>query len=341
MDSINSWDQLDQTVERTIDEAIDFYMETRGWYRGDNGSFVRMDEVGWEITPPGKPARTAGGQVTFNGQPHEYAFDDYGSGTNAGSFVYGHFEETIRSIFQSWRSIPIPRNFDQYLDYLTDAAFDIALGSQGTDIDRTGNFHMDNVDYVQAKIHQGSGEMIGTFDMHFSTPLPTVIHGQYDIIALVGNTLAGERQTWQWAEWDIFKIAEKLEAAMEARGQAEDLDLNTIASLATIGSAFPTPGKALLASVGSVLKEMVSLGGDSQPSKPTVEFAAGTPEGVITKTQEALKKLADTIKDREGEIEKNIKEAIRIITSHEHQDSFVMPKKTRRSTTLSRSTGCR
>jgi hypothetical protein len=321
-------DQLDQTVEKIIDEAIDFYLYTRGWYRVGNGNFHHIHEMGWEITPPGKPVRTTGGQVTHNGQPAEWGFD-YGSGTNSGSLVYGHFEETIRAVFDRWRSIPTPADFDQYLNYLRDAAWYVSLTSKSDKVSDVGNAELTAVDFLQKKIggDDMGGEMILTFDQNFCTPLPTVIHGQYAVTLLAGTTLCGEKEIWVKAEQDILAIADKMHAAMKDRGSAGAVDLGTIIALANIAAVFPTPAKPILSGAGTVLSALDSLlkAGD-EPSKPSVEFAADTPEEVITKTKDALKKLAETIKGCEDEIEGKIKEAMNAVTSR--SGSFDMPKPT-------------
>jgi hypothetical protein len=212
-------EQLDQTVEKIIDAAIEFYMYSRGWFRVGDGPYYQTTETGWEITPPGKPARTAGGQVTHNGLPAEYGFD-YGAGTNSGSLVYGHFEETIRDVFSWWRSIPTPADFDQYLDYLRDGAWYISLTSQSDKVSDIGNAELTAVDFLQKKIggDDMGGDMILTFDQNFCTPLPTVIHGQYAVALLAGTTLCGEREIWVKAEQDILAIADKMLAAMKDRG---------------------------------------------------------------------------------------------------------------------------
>jgi hypothetical protein len=320
-------DQLDQTVERIIDEAIDFYMHTRGWYRAGGGSFHLITEPGWEMTPPGKPVRTSGGHITHNGMPTEWGFD-YGSGTNAGSLVYAHFEHTIRDIFSWWHSIPTPADFDSYLDTLTDAAGYIALTSQGNQVAKTGNREITAVDFLQKKIggDDMGGDMILTFDQNFCTPLPTVLHGQYAVILLVGVTLCGEKEIWAKAQQDILAIADKMLEAMKDRGAANDpvVDLGTIAALAGVGALFPGAAKPTFAAAGTVLSALDTLLKSGSPTKPTVEFVADTAEGVITRTQDALKKLAETIRGREDEIEGTIKRAMEEITSP--GASFDMPK---------------
>lgn len=320
-------DQLDQTVEKIIDEAIDFYMYTAGWFRADsNSNFHQIYDPTWECTAPGKPARTAGGQITHSGSPAEYGFD-YGAGTNAGSLVYGHFEDTIRKVFDWWRSIPTPADFDQYLDYLREAAWYVSLTSHGDKVSETGNAELTAVDFLQKKIggDDMGGPMILTFDQNFCTPLPTVIHGQYAVTLLAGATLCGEKEIWVKAEQDILGIADKMLAAMKDRGSANALDLSTIIALVNIAGVFPTPAKPILNGAGSVLGALDSLlKGGNQPSKPTVEFGADTPDGVVTKTNDALKKLAQTIRGQEDEIENKIKDAMHTVTSR--AGSFDLPK---------------
>ena len=320
-------DQLDHTVEQIIDKAIDFYMYTRGFFRvEDSGNYFNMNEAGWEITPPGKPVRTSGGQVTKDGSPAEWGFD-YGSGTNSGSLVYGHFEDTIRAVFDRWREIPTPSDFDQYLDYLRDAAWFISLTSNGNKVEEIGNTELTAVDFLQKKIggDDMNGTMILTFDQNFCTPLPAVIHGQYAVTLLAGTTLCGEKEIWSKAQKDVLGIADNMLAAMKDRGSANELDLGTITALIGLATVFPIPGKPILEGAGSVLSSLDDLLKPSgEPSKPSVPLAADSAEGVIANAQDALKKLAKTIQGQEAEIESKLKDALNTVSSR--SGSFDLPK---------------
>ncbi len=320
-------EQLDQTVEKIIDEAIDFYMYTRGWYRVEGGSFYNLTEMGWEITPPGKPARTTGGQVTHDGAPAEWGFE-HGTGTDAGSQVYGYFEQTIRDMFSWWRSIPTPKDFDQYIDYLREAAWRISLTSQSDKVADISNPELTAVDFLQKKIggDDMGGDMILTFDQNFCTPLPTVMHGQYAVTLLAGTTLAGEKQIWEKAQKDLQGIADKMLAAMKDRGSSlvGPLDLSVVTALVGLAGVFTTPAKPMLDTAGSVLGALDSLLKLGQPTKPSVDFASDQTDGVITKTQAALKKLAETIRGQEDDIESKIKDAMHTVTSR--AGAFDMPK---------------
>lgn len=169
-------DELDQTVERIIDEAIDFYMYGLGWIR-HGGNYLNSMLQGWEITPPGNPSRRSGGQCLFEGQPQSYAFE-YGEGTNVGSHVYAHFEESVREVFDRWRAVPDPKDFESNLDDLRNAAWFISVTVEGGEI---GNIELEKLKTLQSRIGNDDmgGTMILTFEQNFVTPLPAVIHGQY------------------------------------------------------------------------------------------------------------------------------------------------------------------
>jgi hypothetical protein len=321
-------EDIDQTVEKIIDAAIDFYMYTAGWFRAnENSNFYHIYDIGWECTAPGKPVRTNGGQITKDGAPAEWGFD-YGSGTNAGSLVYGHFEDTIRAVFDWWRGIPTPADFDQYINYWREAAWYVSLTSQSNKVEDTGNAELTKVDFLQDKIGNDNmrGSMILAFDQNFCTPLPTVLHGQYAVTLLAGTTLAGEKEIWVNAEKDLRGIADKMLEAMKDQGasQAKSLDLSVVVSLVNIAGVFTTPAKPILNGAGTVLGALDSFLKSHQPSKPTVEFGADTPEGVINKTNDALKKLAQTIRGREDEIKSRLNEAVGTVTSR--AGSFDLPR---------------
>jgi hypothetical protein len=319
-------DQLDQTIEKIIDEAIEYYMDSAGFFRAQTGNYHFTQDPTWEVTPPGKPARTSGGQVTHSGSPAEWGFD-YGSGTNAGSMVYGHFEQTIRDMFSWWREIPTPADFDQYLNYLRDAAWYISLTSTGDKVQDVGNVELSAVEYLQNHIggDDMNGPMIYTFDQNFCTPLPQVIHGQYAVMLLAGTTLCGEKEIWTNAQQDILNIANEMLKGMQARGSGHEISIKTIISLISIATVFSIPGKQILSGAGTVLGALDSIlhpGG--QPTQPTAKFEASTPDGVIDKGKDALKTLAQSIRTLETDMANKLKDAMNTVTSK--AGSFDLPK---------------
>jgi hypothetical protein len=319
-------EQLDEVVERIIDQAIEFFMFAHDWHLNFEGNYEQsMGSDGVQITPPGKPVRTSGGQVIGPGFSGYYDGFEYGAGANAGSLVYGHFETTIREMFRPWKTIPTPSDFDPYLDNFREAAWSVALTSEGNKVSGVGNDQLEAVRFLQSRISGMSGDMILTFDQNFCTPLPTVVHGQYAVALLAGTTLCGEKEIWVKAREDVLKIADKTYEAMKERGASVEDDLGTITALFGIAAVFPTPAQPILAGVASVLPALESLikAGD-EPGKQPVEFAGGTPEKVLGKTQEALKKLAQTIRAGEDDLKTKITDAIELVTSR--SGSFDMPK---------------
>lgn len=317
-------DQLDQTVERIIDEAIDFYMYCLGWSR-HGGNYMNELMHGWEITPPGNPSRRSGGQCLFNGQPEHYAFE-YGEGTNAASFVYAHFEETIRDVFECWRSIPDPKDFEPHLVNLLNGAWFISLTAQGDKISEIGNIEMEKIKTLQSRIGNDDmgGTMILTFEQNFVTPLPAVIHGQYAVVVLAATTLLAEQQVWVKAREDVLSIADKMHAAMKDRGGDNTFDLGTITAFIDLLGMLPTGAKPILNKVGAALGPLAKLLGiKDSPSKPPVEFAGERPKDVIEKTKAGLRKLAETVKDRERVIDREIKDAMHTVVSR--AGSFDLP----------------
>ncbi|WP_439382711.1 hypothetical protein [Amycolatopsis lexingtonensis] len=320
-------EQLDEMVERIIDEAIKFFMASRGWQLNMHGNYEQWPGGdGSEITPPGSPSRTSGGQVLRSGMPGYYDGFEYGVGRNAGSLVYGHFETTIRDLFRPWRTIPDPAAFDDYLDQVRDAAWSVSLTSAADRVSSVGNAALDTVGYLQEKIggENMRGATIFAFDQNFCTPLPTVLHGQYAVALLAGVTLLGEKEIWAKAREDVHAIAEKMHAAMKNRGSAV-ADLGTITALFALAAAFPTPAQPILAGVGAALPALETLlNAGAEPNKQPVEFAGGTPEKVIASAGEALKTLARTIRGCEDDIKGKIKDGMETVTRR--SGSFAMPK---------------
>jgi hypothetical protein len=318
-------DELDQTVEQIIDEAIDFYMYGLGWNRY-GGNYTNGMLQGWEITPPGKPSRRSGGQCFFEGEPMSYAFE-YGEGPDAGSYVYAHFEESIRKVFDRWRSIPNPKDFEDHLNSLREAAWAISLTEHGGKVDQIGPDEMTAVENLQSRIGNDDmgGTMILTFELNFVTPLPLVIHGQYAVAVLATATMVAEQQIWVKARQDVLDIARKMRAAMKDRGSAGAFDLDTITAFVGLAGMVPGPAKPILSKVGEALGPLGTLLGiKDAPTRPTVEFAGDMPDDVTRNTEAALKKLAETIKDRERVIDREIKAAMQTVTSR--SGSFDLPK---------------
>ncbi len=318
-------DQVDQTVERIIDEAIDFYMYSLGWTR-HGGNYMNSLMHGWEITPPGKPWRRSGGECLFEGQPRHYAFE-YGEGTNAASHVYAHFEDTIQAVFDRWRAIPDPQDCEANLKSLRDAAWTISMSVQGGKVGDVPNIELDKIKTLQSRIGNDDmgGRMILTFEQNFVTPLPTVIHGQYAVVVLAVATLVAEQQIWVKAREDVLGIADKMHAAMKDRGSAGAFDLGTITALVGLAKMVPGPTKLILSTVGEALDPLATLLGiKDSPSKPPVEFAGDKPDDVIRNTKAALEKLAETIKDRERVIDREVKAAMSTVTGG-RSGSFDLP----------------
>ncbi|MFD8495228.1 hypothetical protein [Amycolatopsis sp. NPDC059657] len=323
-------DHLDETVERIIDSAIEFYFDVYEWYPNLQGNYQRRHGLGDpEITPPGKPSRTSGGQVLNRGLPGYVEDFEFGSGHDAGTLMYAHFENTIREMFQPWKKIPTPSDFDGYLDVLRHGAWTLSLSSTGDKVSKVGNAKLDPVKYLQEKIcgDDMGGNMIYRFAQNFCVPLPTVIQGQYTLALLAGVTLCGEREIWSKAQQDIQSIADKMYEAMQDRGKAVSGDLSTVTALFSLAAVFPTPASPVLAGVASALPALEKLmNAGSTPSKQEVEYGAGTPDKVIAKGVEALKTLAQTIRNCENDLKASIKSAMETVTSE--PDSFNMPSPT-------------
>jgi hypothetical protein len=322
-------DEVDELVEKIIDSAIEFYLSSRGWSLNMQGNY----EQEWgggnvQITPPGKPERTSGGQVIGPGFGSGY-YDgfDYGAGPNAGSLVYGHFETTVRDMFRAWRRLPEPENFEPYLEQFREAAWTISMTSSGDGVGDIGNPALDDVRFLLKRIGNPDmgGRMILTFDQNFCTPLPTVIHGQYAVVLLAGMTLCGEQEIWVKAREDVLTIARKTLEAMEDRGRKVADGLGTVTALFAVAALFPTPVQPVLAGVAAALPALETLANaTSEPSKTEVEFAGGTPDKVLGTAADALKKLADTIRAGEDEIKQKITDAMEAVTTR--SGSFDMPK---------------
>lgn len=281
---------------------------------------------GWEITPPGNPWRRSGGQCLFEGQPTHYAFE-YGEGTDAGSYVYAHFEDSIRDVFDRWRAIPDPQDCEANLESLRNAAWTISMTVQSGKIGEAGNIEMEKIKTLQSRIGNDDmgGRMILTFEQNFVTPLPAVIHGQYAVAVLAVATLVAEQQIWVKAREDVLGIADKMHAAMKDRGSAGAFDLGTITALVGLLKMVPGPTKLILSTVGEALDPLATLLGiKDSPSKPPVEFAGDKPDDVTRNTKAALEKLAETIKGRERVIDRQIKEAMSTVTGG-RSGSFDLP----------------
>lgn len=112
---------------------------------------------------------------------------------------------------------------------------------------------------------------------------------------------------------------------MRDRGPDAEIDLSTMIAMVDVLGLFET-AKKVLPKVGTVLSSLDSLLNQGpQPTKPSAEFAADSPEGVITKAREALRTLARTINNREDLIERKLKETMETVTGL-RAGSFDLPK---------------
>jgi hypothetical protein len=301
-------------------------MYSLGWTR-HGGNYMNSLMHGWEITPPGNPWRRSGGECLFEGQPMHYAFE-YGEGTEAGSYVYAHFEDSIREVFDRWRAIPDPVDFEDNLISLREAAWSISLTVEGGTVGDFGPIEMEAVKTLRSRIGNDDmgGTMILTFEQNFVAPLGAVIHGQYAVAVLAVATLVAEQQIWEKARKDVEGIANKMHVAMKDRGSAGVFDLGTITAFVDLLGMVPGPGKPILSKVGEALGPLATLLGiKDSPSKPPVEFAGDKPDDVIRNTKAALEKLAETIKGRERVIDRQIKEAMQTVTDSSRSGSFDLP----------------
>lgn len=329
-------EQLDATVERIIDSAIEFYMETHGWFIGLDGNY-HFEHGGNDvhITPPGHPDRTSGGKVMGLGGPVGLAmpydtFPEFRGGSDVGSLIYGHFQTAIRELFRPWHSIPRPEDFDTYIDDLREGAWYISLTSSGSGVAQVANAELKDVTFLLQRVSDMAGDLMLAFDENFCTPLPTVMHGQYAVAVLTGVTLCAEKEIWVKARADLLDIADNMLASMKNRGGGKNdiAFFRTITAIASIGAVFPTPAQPVLAGVAAVLPALETLvnGYGGEPTKPDVRFAGGTPDKVIGKAREGLAKLAETIRHGEDDIRHSIRDAMETVTSPGHASSFDMPK---------------
>ncbi|MFJ1762551.1 hypothetical protein ACIOD2_19685 [Amycolatopsis sp. NPDC088138] len=320
--------EVDELVEKIIDRAIEFYMSSHGWALNIQGNYEReMGSDGLQITPPGKPERTSGGQVLGFGVSFVDGFE-YGSGNDAGTLIYGHFESAVRDLFRPWRNLPDPDGFEPYLEQLREAAWTISMTSEGNKVSGVGNPVLKDVEFLQKKIggDDMNGAMILAFDQNFCTPLPAVIHGQYAVAALAGATLCAEQEIWRKAREDVLTIARRTLEAMEDRGRGVVNDgLAIVTAVFGVAALFPTPIAPVLAGVTAALPALATLlDAASPPNKTEVQFAGSSPDEVIGKATDALKTLTNQARDGETEIKRLITEGMETVTSH--PSSFAMPK---------------
>ncbi|MEA5361661.1 hypothetical protein VA596_19120 [Amycolatopsis sp., V23-08] len=162
---------------------------------------------------------------------------EYGSGNDAGTRVYGHFESA------------------------REAAWTISMTSEGNKVSGVGNPVLKDVEFLQKKIggDDMNGAMILAFDQNFCTPLPAVIHGQYAVAALAGATLCAEQEIWRKAREDVLTIARRTLEAMEDQGRGVVND-----GLAIVTAVF---GVAALPALATLLDAA------GPPNKTEVQFA--------------------------------------------------------------------
>ncbi|MEV6621871.1 hypothetical protein AB0M83_24450 [Amycolatopsis sp. NPDC051106] len=220
-------DEVDELVEKIIDRAIEFFMYAHGWQLNFQGNYEReMGSDGVQITPPGKPERTSGGQVLGFGVPFVDGFE-YGSGADAGTLVYRHFENTVRDMFRTWRNLPDPESFESYVEQLREAAWTVSMTSEGNTVSGVGNPALEAVAFLQKKI--------GGDDMN-------------------GATLCAEQEIWRKAREDVLTIAALFPTPIQPVLAGVATALPALGTLLNAGS---TPNKTEVEFAGSTPDEVI------------------------------------------------------------------------------------
>ncbi|WP_340540161.1 hypothetical protein [Nocardioides sp. GXZ039] len=328
---MTTYDTLPGTVEKIIDAAIESHMSNAQWegdvtqgfknWRGGTGDGY------WHIAPPGNP-RSAGGQVTDgDGKPVE--FND---GTNVGRDIYGHWETTIRTVFEPWLSLPDPEAFDAATRTLADNAWEISVTTDGDNaVTKIGNPAMESLSYLREKGSTMSSEFWNDFMEKYAFPLPSVVHGQYEMLALASISVVGERLAWVNARSDVCELADNaLKAMINARyaggGGSWSSLLKTLGTIAGIAAVFPTPAKPILAGAGTILSGLATLIGTTEPPKPEpIKFGAQDPAACWEQVVEGLRQLNLAIIDQEAKLYEAINEALKYYADFPHAFDLKAP----------------
>lgn len=312
---MSSYEDLNATVEDIIDAAIETHMHNDGLGGDVNQGFWDglADSPRYRISPPGNP-RSEGGEIT----------DEFGDkldmgGWDPGKDVYERYESAIREAFANWDQLPDPGSFRGPIDALVDASWEIAVTAEAELILDIGNPALSSLEFLKDKIVQVESTIISTFAELYAYELPMVMQGQYELVALGTLLLIGEKQIWTHARKDITEIADLALDAMKKASPSMEFDeaavIKTVGSLLTVAGAFPSPAKPILDGAGTVLTFFGSLmSNPEEPTKPEVDLQAGSPDGCVTKINDAIGRLNVAISDEELAISDNVKQAMDILS---------------------------
>ena len=266
--------EVDELVEKIIDEAIKFYMSSHGWQLNFQGNYEReMGSDGVQITPPGKPERASGGQVLGFGVPFVDGFE-YGSGSDAGTRIYRHFETTVRDMFRPWRNISDPENFESYVEQFREAAWTISMTGEGNKVSGVGNPELKVVDPagedLRGRHERGDDPRVRPELLHSvagGDPRP------------VRRRAARRRGAVRWRIWrkareDVLTIAHRTLDVVRHWLTRRQHGLGIVTPAFAVAALFPTPIQPVLAGVAAALPAL----GAAQRRQSAVQTESISPQ---------------------------------------------------------------
>lgn len=225
--------------------------------------------------------------------------------------LYDPWVERVNTLFEGWRSLPDPADFDAPIAALEQAVDDLTPEAQ-----RDGSYTFVDVAVTSAigRMHtwvspQGDtnlSDLLYAFDSPYGPDRITgVMINQAQVAAGLGFTVAGEKQVWTKARQDLMRISGEAADAMDVTGGGGGLsiDLGVVKSFVDLVSVFvPAQYKVLTSAVSAGLGFL-----DQIIPEQTTEAKAATIDGftadeLMTSLERAIRDLETSIFDEEAEL---------------------------------------
>jgi hypothetical protein len=321
---------LGDLMDDVLDNAVRRYLSEFGWYgsadegfRGNNwdgelppsfgptGTVRLKQNVTAQMSTPSQAppgARYVGEETEGSVMYHVYELDPYES-------IYSPWVDRLHSVFDGWRSLPDPADFEAPIAALEDAVD--ALTPEGQ---REGGYTFVDVEVSNAlgliykwaspQAGNAASDLLYAFDGAYGVVRITgVMVNQAQVAAGVGLAVAGEKQVWSKARTDIMAVAKAGADALDiGGGGAGSIDLGVVKAFVDLVGVFvPAQFEVLTDAASAGLAFLDEVTPEPKTSGKTLTLDGGTAEEIFASLEDAVKQLGQAIYDEESEIDTKLK----------------------------------
>ncbi|WP_193614791.1 hypothetical protein [Nocardioides lijunqiniae] len=316
---------LGDLMDDVLDNAVRRYVSEFGWYgsadegfRGNNWDgelppnfgptgmvTLKLNAIAQSASsdvPPG--AQYVGQETRGSVVYHVYEVDAYES-------IYSPWVDRLHQVFDGWRSLPDPADFDAPIAALEDAVDAITPQSQ-----REGGYTFVDVEvstamgliykWASPQSDQASSDLLYAFDGGYGVDRITgVMVNQAQVAAGAGLAVAGEKQVWKKARTDIMAIAQAGADSLDIGGGGSgSIDLGVVKAFVDLVGVFvPAQFDVLVDAASEGLAFLDEVTPEPKTGNKTLTLSGGTAEEIFASLEDAVKELEQAIYDEESELQ--------------------------------------